>query len=489
MSVAGHEEFVAVSDGVKLDVSVFVPAGEPPGGGWPAVVFVHGFGGSKTELQARNLAERGYVGLAYSVRGQGRSGGASTILGDRERADLREIIDWLKRNYPVDGGRVGVTGGSQGGAHSWIAAAYHMGVRTVVPLNFGFPLIDAAIVNNCLSRKLWDPIDNPGVRFHKPLHERLRRLYLAGDIEALREWGEERGDVDIQGIDVPVMTQAAWEDVFGFAGPAIKSFSLLRGPKMIYVGTGGHGTPAVPGEMRLRNELRQRWLDYWLKGEDTGITREKPVLLSLLDTWEHVGLDEWPPRGLKYRRLYLRAGGRLSPEAPAEEGWDTLGNRPVNPEYGVEDLVRDGFDPGRLAEALPQKTVNYRFSPAGEFLLLGPPRVSLQVTGTAPRFQVVAQLYDEQGGRSRIISRAPYGVREEGAGGTLNLWFDLSPTGWRVRTGHTLRLQVTNIDIDPSRRLPGYRVRTIPYFDPCTTKVHHSKQCPSYIEIPTHPPM
>ncbi len=88
-----HESIVTVDDGIGLNTSVFLPDGPPPQQGWPAIVFVHGLSGSKPEAAASRAARRGYVGLAYTVRGQGRrqggspSGGFATPVGEREARD------------------------------------------------------------------------------------------------------------------------------------------------------------------------------------------------------------------------------------------------------------------------------------------------------------------------------------------------------------------------------------------------------------------
>ena len=62
--------FVGMYDGVRANTSVFVPSATAPPNGWPAIVFVHGLGGSKAAAAVRCAAERSYVGLAYTVRGQ-----------------------------------------------------------------------------------------------------------------------------------------------------------------------------------------------------------------------------------------------------------------------------------------------------------------------------------------------------------------------------------------------------------------------------------
>ena len=45
--------WLEMDDGVKLDVTYFIPAGMVPVGGFPCIVFVHGLGGSKSETAFR----------------------------------------------------------------------------------------------------------------------------------------------------------------------------------------------------------------------------------------------------------------------------------------------------------------------------------------------------------------------------------------------------------------------------------------------------
>src|SRR5512132_3266218 len=109
------------ADAVELDTTIYLPAG---GGRHAAVVLAHGFGGSKDSVagNARDLAERGYVVLTYSARGFGRSTGQIGLDDPRfEVADLSTLIDLLaeRDDVQLDGRgdpRVGVTGGSYGGA-------------------------------------------------------------------------------------------------------------------------------------------------------------------------------------------------------------------------------------------------------------------------------------------------------------------------------------------------------------------------------------
>ncbi|HFE53495.1 MAG TPA: alpha/beta fold hydrolase, partial [Bacteroidetes bacterium] len=126
--------YLAMDDSVLLDVALFEPTKTAPDSGFPAVVLVHGLGGDKEDMaDAAQLfvALDGYVALSYSVRGQGNSGGLRTFSGERERQDLRTILEWLASRPNVNGRRIGIVGGSQGGQHAWWAALYGMPVRAV----------------------------------------------------------------------------------------------------------------------------------------------------------------------------------------------------------------------------------------------------------------------------------------------------------------------------------------------------------------------
>jgi ABC-2 type transport system ATP-binding protein len=126
------------ADAVELDTTTYLPAGD---GRAPAVVLAHGFGGSKDSVaaDARALAERGYVVLTYSARGFGRSTGQIGLDDPRfEVADLSTLIDRLaeRDDVELDGDgdpRVGVAGGSYGGALALLGAAYDDRIDAIAP--------------------------------------------------------------------------------------------------------------------------------------------------------------------------------------------------------------------------------------------------------------------------------------------------------------------------------------------------------------------
>ncbi len=122
-TIATRSQFVAgepeAGAAVGLDTTVYFPSTTPA----PAVLLAHGFGGSKADLnaQARMLAEHGYVVLAYTARGFGRSGGLIHLDAPTyEVADASALLSYLATlpqvttDSPGDP-RVGVAGSSYGG--------------------------------------------------------------------------------------------------------------------------------------------------------------------------------------------------------------------------------------------------------------------------------------------------------------------------------------------------------------------------------------
>ncbi|MFD8547780.1 CocE/NonD family hydrolase [Streptomyces sp. NPDC059649] len=136
-----------------LDTDVYRPSGVTAAHPAPAVLTTNGFGGSKadgsTDALAKAFAARGYVALAYSGLGFGRTG--CPISLDDPRIDGRaasQLVDLLAGSRTADNGtrldyvakdgrgdpRVGMIGGSYGGAIQLATAAVDHRVDALVPL-------------------------------------------------------------------------------------------------------------------------------------------------------------------------------------------------------------------------------------------------------------------------------------------------------------------------------------------------------------------
>ncbi|MFJ8822928.1 CocE/NonD family hydrolase [Streptomyces sp. NPDC102467] len=136
-----------------VDADLYRPAGVDAQHTAPAVLTTNGFGGSKsdgsTDATGRAFAQRGYVGLAYSGLGFGKSGCLVSL--DDPRIDGKAasaLVDFLAGTRAADDGttidyvtadkkgdpRVGMIGGSYGGAVQMATAAVDHRVDALVPL-------------------------------------------------------------------------------------------------------------------------------------------------------------------------------------------------------------------------------------------------------------------------------------------------------------------------------------------------------------------
>ncbi|WP_229377738.1 CocE/NonD family hydrolase [Streptomyces sp. VRA16 Mangrove soil] len=135
-----------------VDADLYRPAGADAQHPAPAVLTTNGFGGNKSDstgATAKAFAQRGYVGLAYSGLGFGKSG--CLISLDDPRIDGRAasaLVDFLAGTRAADDGttvdyvttdkkgdpRVGMIGGSYGGAIQLATASVDHRVDALVPM-------------------------------------------------------------------------------------------------------------------------------------------------------------------------------------------------------------------------------------------------------------------------------------------------------------------------------------------------------------------
>ncbi|MCX5052696.1 MULTISPECIES: CocE/NonD family hydrolase [unclassified Streptomyces] len=150
-----------------VDADLYRPTGVDKAHPAPAVLATNGFGGSKsdgsTDAIGKAFAERGYVSLIYSGLGFGASGclislddpgvdgraasGLIDFLGGKRAADDGTKADFVTLDAAGDP-RVGMVGGSYGGAIQLATAAVDHRVDALVPLITWNDLVYALDPNN-----------------------------------------------------------------------------------------------------------------------------------------------------------------------------------------------------------------------------------------------------------------------------------------------------------------------------------------------------
>ncbi len=500
MATAEQQFWVTMNDGVRLDVSVCTPAGATPDGGWPAVLLVHGHGDTACKVsclaRARRLAERGYLSAAYSVRGQGASEGLSFHMGPRELFDLQDMIDWVLSDLPVHADRLAVAGSSQGGWHSYMAAAHHPRVATIVPENIFTDYAEFAVMNGCLNR--WFFARTMRRRIMSAGFQDLARQWaLSGSWELLRQWLTDRSPlIFAKRIRCPVFILHGWHDVGMPPNQALRMYDNLQVPKKIYIGGGGHDGQDDPSAFKVRESLVDRWLDHWLKGDENGIMEEPPVTFATRPGWEHVHLDSpdadsTPVVWYLHRPLAGVSGpvvhGALQADAPSTTSLPSnIANTPINTSYDLHAALHD--DLSGVGAALQREEVIFDSEPAEQTLILsGAPHFTLHVLANHGTFQVHAELYDVSPhneetsavdgvdrGHGRLISRGHQAAHGVAAGTHMQFDLDGATIRYRLDAGHRLRLVVANYNT----------CFAYPFFHNSCTRLFHDPDRPSCVEIP-----
>jgi fermentation-respiration switch protein FrsA (DUF1100 family) len=108
---------------IKMAGVLYLPADTDESKKYPAIVVVHPGGGIKEQtagLYAFNLAQLGYITLAFDASHQGESGGEPRLLEDPTARveDARSAVDYLTTLPFIDRERIGALGICAGGGYA-----------------------------------------------------------------------------------------------------------------------------------------------------------------------------------------------------------------------------------------------------------------------------------------------------------------------------------------------------------------------------------
>ena len=305
-------------------------------------------------------------------------------------------------------------------------------------------------------------------------------------------------------IQVPALVTGGWYDVFQEG--TIRNFLGMRsmggseaarnGTKLI-IRALCHACPAdtTAGEIDFGpdntldlNATWARWFDYWLKGIDNGIQNEPPVRLFVMvppddgtvgsGFW--ITADQFPLPDAVETRFYFRSdrnansaagGGVLTADGPGGLPDEYIYD-PRNPVPTVggnmccaNDLLASGAFDQRVVERRDDVLV-YTTPPLEEDLVvIGPVRVELWATSSAPDTDFTAKLVDVHvdgyvQNVSEGIIRARYRNSNEELswitpGAVHDYTIDLGYTATVFRRGHRIRLEVSSSNFPHFDRNPN----------------------------------
>ncbi|MFI1165186.1 CocE/NonD family hydrolase [Streptomyces sp. NPDC020801] len=461
------DRFMSMGDGVRVDTSYFTPAAA---GRHPAVLLGHGFGGSKTDVrqQAEDLARHGYAVLTWSARGFGRSTGKIGLNDPkREVADVSKLIDWLAKQPQVrldapGDPRVGVAGGSYGGAISLLAAGYDHRVDAIAPAITYWNLADALFPNGVF-KKLWAGVFlNSGggcAKFEPELCRMYQRVAESGKPDAdARKLLEERSPSAVADrIKVPtLLVQGQTDSLFplGQADAAERAIRANGPPVDVDWIAGGHdGGDLESGRVQARV---QTWFDRYLKG-DKGVGTGPAFRVTRtggVDSTDGAALlrgasgSAYPGLESGQRAVALR-GGEQRFENPAGADPPAVSSLPGlgGAGGGLAQLSALGVG---ISLDFPGQYARFDSTPVhGDLRITGSPTVTVHVTSTGDDAVLFAKVYDVGPGSARPVLPAQLvdPVRVEGARAGKDVTLTLPAIDHEVQKGHRLRLVLASTDL------------------------------------------
>ncbi|KOT35293.1 ABC transporter ATP-binding protein [Streptomyces caelestis] len=465
-AVRRADRVMNTGDGVRIDTSYFTAG---PGGRRPAVLLGHGFGGSKDDVreQAEDLARDGYAVLTWSARGFGASTGRIGLNDpESEVADVSRLIDWLADRPEVqldeDGDpRVGMAGGSYGGAIALLGAGYDDRVDAIAPAITYFDLAEALFPNGVFKR-LWAGVFvNSGggcEKFEPALCAMYQRVAESGlpDDEARELLRARSPSAVADRIDVPtLLLQGQTDSLFplGQADAAAQAIRANGAPVDVDWIAGGHdgGDPETD---RVQRRV-STWFDRYLKddeGADTGpafrVTRTGGVdstdgraVLNGASADAYPGLTDGG-------RSFPLTGREQSFANPAGANPPAVSSLPgLGGSGGLAQLSSLGVG---ISLDFPGQHARFESAPvAGDLRITGSPTVTVRVKSTGGDAVLFGKVYDVgPDGRQQVLpSQLVAPVRVEGAKAGKDVTLTLPAVDHEVRKGHRLRLVLASTDL------------------------------------------
>ena len=494
---------VQVGAGIPITATVFVPAGEGP---FPAVVIIHSWGLWRIQcdtLYAPMFARRGYVVVTYDCRGWGSSGGeVSCAAPDRELCDLEDMITWMtspESGLPVDPERIGVTGVSYGGGHSFLIATRDDRIKAAVPMNGWTDLNFSLMPNRCwkmvwslflFAGSMWAVKANP----KNDLVRWLKTVLKERDLGAVEQELVERSAIHmVDRVKCPMFIVHSWNDDLFEPNQILDFYMKLDVPKKLHMANGIHGYDAGRGDLFVPNEIwddARRWFDYWLKGDrDNGIADEPAVRYYQPWNREMAVAEEWPPEHVDDTVFFVRSehqstinAGMLSSEAPDDhEPADLMVNNTVSNLHSSgmpvlrTNVLRNKPIPG-TPFSIPGDSAAFTSVPLErEDIIVGAPRVRLFVSSSTSECQVNALLYDvSPKGFCHLVTHCGSMRSDLEPGAAYEFDFELIACAHRFSAGHRVRLVLCAADplfVMPSR-VPSYY------------RLFHTAEHPSSLTLP-----
>jgi len=325
-------------DGTKIALDIYRPAQEK--GSWPVILAYSPFPKERIFESAKPAfyCAHGYVCVQASERGIGFNQGKFTMHGSQAAQDGYDLVEWIA-GQPWCNGKVGMMGASGYGVMQWLTAPLNPPhLKSLVVLGttdnyrgLCYPggVLRTPFVLNLVSgftqAALW-PGPIPGKEM--PMNVVAEIL---GHAEDGPFWWEHGGGWKrVNEIKAPVLNIVNVPNRL-HAIYQLRSYVDIKSPKKLIITpwTNENYQPWI-FETTAFNTHILRWLDYWLKGIDTGIMDEPEVAIydNGTGTWRFE--YDYPLKRTLWQKFYLHSGVINESLPLANEPPDSYNNISLN---------------------------------------------------------------------------------------------------------------------------------------------------------------
>ena len=548
-------------DGTILRADIYRPKAE---GKFPVLL-------ERTPYDKRNSADfalkavpRGYVVIVQDVRGRYSSDG-DWYPFKNESNDGYDTVEWAA-TLPYSNGKVGMFGGSYVGATQMLTAVAHpphlAGICPVVTASnyhdgwtyqggafeqwfneswtsgLAQDTLNRAVMKNTnalngmwtLPLTAYPLFEVPDSNFdlkHTLAPYFLDWLAHPNYDEYWKRWSIEEHYSE---INVPILTIAAWYDIF--LGGSLRNYvgvksqgandAARRGQRLI-VTIGGHaGSGRKIGDVDFgpaaesdEDDATLSWYDYLFKNAANEFATAKPVKIFVLGANQWRNEDDWPLTRARETKYFLHSGGKantlsgdgaLSTVTPRSEAPDRYTYNPEHPAPTIggplccdSDHLKPGPRDQRPVEARADVLVYSTPALAQDLEVTGPIKLELFASSSAVDTDFLGKLVDvwPDGFAQNLtegIIRARYHDSQEkpafiNPGQTYKFTLDLWATSNVFRKGHRLRLEISSSNFPRfDRNLnTGEDNASGRRFVSATNTILHDAEHPSALILPVVP--
>ena len=390
---APRDVMIEMRDGVRLSTHIWSP--KKTGADLPILFIRSPYGWPEDKVKQRldqsypHLARDKYIFVFQDIRGREGSEGEFVMLRPRrnlddalgvdEGTDAYDTIEWLVQNVPGSNDRVGMFGVSYDAWLTVMAAIEpHPALKAVseeaspadmfigddfqhngaLRLGYAFEYVAAMETGKKVARFKFLNQDTYDWYLRRGSLENIGKAL--GDERPSWTAFMERPNYDdfwraqavapqLGAPRVPFLNTAGWFDAEDFYGP-LKIYETLEktdaeGRNYLVVGPWSHGgwhrdkTARRFGPLdfgsdtveHYRKEIHGKWFAQWLKGEGSENRPEAEIFQTGCNEWR--SYDQWPPKDVEARKLYLQADGALafSPPERSRRPFDRFISDPSKP--------------------------------------------------------------------------------------------------------------------------------------------------------------